>query len=405
MSRKGKKIIAGSAKIMSRHDEKLVLVLNAGSSSLKFALFDKLPSLACGFSGVVDRIGRVDASLMLKDDEGLSVNYADKHCADHRCALELVLEHVEEKIGSVKLSAIGHRVVHSGHRYHRPARVDSAMLRELRQLSALDPEHLPAEMALMESLAVKFPNAPQIACFDTAFHHTMPRVAKLLPIPRRYYEHGVRRYGFHGLSYESLMSQPGMGGRVVLAHLGNGASLAAVLDGKPIDTSMGFSPAAGLPMSTRSGDIDPGLIRFFGRNERMTAEELHQMLNNQSGLLGVSETSSDVRDLLARESVDERAADALALFCYQTKKLIGAFAAALGGLDTLVFSGGIGEHSAVIRARICQGLGFLGLELDEEQNLTSAAVISTSSSDVSVRVIRTDEELIIAQAVYSYLKG
>jgi acetate kinase len=279
------------------------------------------------------------------------------------------------------------------------------MLTELRRIRAFDPEHLPAEIALMECLAAKLPSTPQIACFDTTFHRAMPRVANLLPIPRRYEAKGVRRYGFHGLSYEYLMTQPRMDGRVILAHLGNGASLAAVRDGQPIDTSMAFTPAAGLPMSTRSGDLDPGLVGFLAQTEQMTAEQFHSMVNWQSGLLGVSETSSDVRDLLALELKDQRAADAVALFCYQTKKWIGAFAAALGGLDTLVFTGGIGENAAVIRARICGGLEFLGIELDQQQNAASHEQISTSASRAAVRVIRTDEELIIAKSVCRLLKG
>ena len=267
------------------------------------------------------------------------------------------------------------------------------MVAELRRLRAFDPEHLPAEIALMELLAEKFPGIPQIACFDTAFHSAMPRVAKLLPIPRRYEAQGVQRYGFHGLSYEYLLSQPGLNGRVILAHLGNGASMAAVRDGQPVDTTMAFTPAAGLVMSTRSGDIDPGLIAFLARSDQMTAAQFTRMVNHESGLLGISETSSDMRDLLARESADIRAAEAIALFCYQAKKWIGAYAAALGGLDTLVFAGGIGENLPVIRARICDGLGFLGIELDEQQNAASAGTISRAASRVTVRVIRTDEEM------------
>jgi acetate kinase len=295
--------------------------------------------------------------------------------------------------------------VHGGALYRQPQRVDDAMLSELRRISAFDPEHLPAEIGLMEFFASKFSHLPQVACFDTAFHAAMPRVAKLLAIPRRYQNQGVQRYGFHGLSYQYLMTQPRMNGRVILAHLGNGASLAAVRDAAPVDTSMAFTPAAGLPMSTRSGDIDPGLVGYLARTEQMTAEQFHAMANWHSGLLGLSETSSDMRDLLAREGQDQRAADAVALFCYQTKKWIGAFAAALGGLDTLVFTGGIGENAPVIRTRICDGLAFLGIELDQRQNAANAKLISTSASRVAVRVIPTDEELMIARATYRFLKG
>jgi acetate kinase len=245
-----------------------------------------------------------------------------------------------------------------------------------------------------------------VACFDTAFHHNLPRVSQLLPIPRRYESQGVRRYGFHGLSYEFLMGElarqagpQAAQGRVILAHLGNGASLAAVYEGKSMDTSMGFTPAAGIPMSTRSGDLDPGLVWYLERTEKLTAKKFNEMINFQSGLIGISETSSDMHDLLVRETEDVRAAEAVAFFCYQVKKWIGAFAAALGGLDTLVFAGGIGENAPVVRARICDGLGFLGIDLEEKRNTASAAVISTESSRVAVRVIHTDEEWMIAKTV------
>jgi acetate kinase len=245
-----------------------------------------------------------------------------------------------------------------------------------------------------------------VACFDTAFHHDLPRVAQLLPIPRRYEAQGVRRYGFHGLSYAFLMGElarlagrEAAQGRVILAHLGNGASLAAVHRGKSMDTSMSFTPTAGVPMSTRSGDLDPGLVWYLARTEGLDAKRFNEMVNFQSGLLGVSETSSDMRDLLEHETQDVRAAEAVALFCYQVKKWIGAFAAALGGLDTLVFAGGIGENAPVVRARICDGLGFLGIVLEEKRNAGNEGVISAETSRVPVRVIHTDEEWMIANTV------
>ena len=249
------------------------------------------------------------------------------------------------------------------------------MIGELRRLSPFDPEHMPEDILLIEAFQRRFPALPQVACFDTAFHHDLPRVARMLPIPRRYEAQGVRRYGFHGLSYAFLMEElarlgdpAATAGRVILAHLGNGASLAAVRGGKPVDTSMSFTPTAGVPMSTRSGDLDPGLGWYLARTENMSAEQFNAMVNFKSGLLGISETSSDMRDLLQCEAKDVRAAEAVALFCYQVKKWIGAFAAALGGLDTLVFAGGIGENAATVRARICEGLGFLGIELDHARN-------------------------------------
>jgi acetate kinase len=279
-------------------------------------------------------------------------------------------------------------------------------LDELHHICLYAPEHLPREIELIEAFARRHPKLSQVACFDTAFHRTMPRVARLMPIPRRFDAKGVERYGFHGLSYAYLMGElvplgdpAAAKGRVILAHLGNGASLAAVRDGKSIDTSMGFTPTAGLPMSTRSGDLDPGLVGYLAHTEEMTAAQFHDMVNDESGLLGVSETSSDIRDLLARETGDVRAAEAVALFCYQAKKWIGSFAAALGGLDTLVFAAGIGENVPLVRARICEGLSFLGMELNESRNAENAGVISTDASRVTVRVIRTDEEQMIARSV------
>jgi len=284
------------------------------------------------------------------------------------------------------------------------------MLDDLRRLSPLDPDHLPEEILLAETFRRRFPKLPQVACFDTAFHHDLPRVARLLPIPRRYEGQGVRRYGFHGLSYAFLIGElarlgdpAATKGRVILCHLGNGASLAAVRDGKSVDTSMSFTTAAGVPMSTRSGDLDPGLAWYLARTEKMSAKRFNEMVNFQSGLLGISETRSDMRDLLDDETTDVRAAEAVALFCYQVKKWIGGFAAALGGLDTLVFAGGIGENAPEVRSRICEGLGFLGIELEERRNSANNSVISARASRVAVRVIHTDEELIIAKTVCGVL--
>ena len=277
---------------------------------------------------------------------------------------------------------------------------------ELHRLSPFDPEHLPEEILLTGAFHRRFPGLPQVACFDTAFHHDMPRVAQMLPIPRRYEAQGVRRYGFHGLSYAFLMEElarlgdpAATTGRVILAHLGNGASLAAVRNGKSVDTSMSFTPTAGVPMSTRSGDLDPGLVWYLSRTEEMSAKQFNEMVTSQSGLLGISETSSDMRVLLDQETRDVRAAEAVALFCYQVKKWIGAFAAALGGLDTLVFAGGIGENASTVRVRICDGLGFLGVEIEEKKNAANEGVISAAASRVAVRVIRTDEERMIAEKV------
>lgn len=383
-----------------------ILTINGGSSSIKFAMFEACDLLKRNLEGGIDRIGLPDAAFRVK-----GLNPADNFSRsvtvpDHTAAVGALMDWIAVRSGHDGLTAVGHRVVHGGPKYSRPQRITVEMVAELHGLSPFDPEHLPEEILLIEAFHRRFPDLPQVACFDTAFHHDLPRVARILPIPRRYEEKGVRRYGFHGLSYEFLMGElarlagsEAAHGRVILAHLGNGASLAAVNDGKPVDTSMSFTPTAGVPMSTRSGDLDPGLIWYLARTEGLDDKRFNEMVNFQSGLLGVSETSSDMQDLLGREKQDVRAAEAIALFCYQVKKWIGGFAAALGGLDTLVFAGGIGENAPVVRARICDGLGFLGITIDEKRNMAGEDVISAAAGRVTVRVIHTDEELMIAETV------
>lgn len=384
----------------------LVLTINGGSSSIKFALFEAGEPLKRVLEGSIERIGLPDASLRVK-----SLNPADSFsrsvkAPDHTVAVEVLMDWIEKRGDHEVLAAVGHRVVHGGPKYSEPQVITAEMIAELHRLSPFDPEHLPEEILLTEAFQRRFPDLNQVACFDTAFHHDLPRVAQILPIPRRYEAQGIRRYGFHGLSYEFLMGElsrlgdpAATKGRVILAHLGNGASLAAVRDGKSIDTSMGFTPTAGVTMSTRSGDLDPGLVWYLARSEKMSAKQFNEMVNFQSGLLGISETSSDMRDLLEHEAQDVRAAEAVALFCYQIRKRIGAYAAALGGLDTLVFSGGIGENAPVIRARICEDLAFLGIEIEVKQNTKNEVVISTASSRVAVHVMHTDEEQMIARTV------
>ncbi|MFA5913822.1 MAG: acetate/propionate family kinase [Burkholderiales bacterium] len=383
-----------------------ILTINGGSSSIKFALFEVGGPLRRILEGAIERIGLPEASLRVQGTDPADDISRPVTAPDHTVAVGALMGWIGERGARDALSAIGHRVVHGGPKYSEPQRITADMIEELRRLSPFDPEHLPEEILLTEAFHRRAPELPQVACFDTAFHHDLPRVARLLPIPRRYEALGLRRYGFHGLSYAFLMGElarlagtEAARGRVILAHLGNGASLAAVREGKPVDTSMGFTPAAGVPMSTRSGDLDPGLVWYLARTEKMDAKQFNEMVNSQSGLLGVSETSSDMRELLQREAQDVRAAEAVALFCYQVRKWIGAFAAALGGLDTLVFAGGIGENAAPIRERICDGLGFLGVELEQERNVKHAPLISADSGRVKVRVIRTDEALIIARSV------
>jgi acetate kinase len=382
-----------------------LLTINGGSSSIRFALYEEGEPLRLLLDGKVDRVGLSGTNLRYKNSAEQSQNSFTIDPALHPSAVSFLLDWLETQQAFTSVQAVGHRVVH-GMAHSEPVRVTLELLDELQRITPYNPEHLPLEIELIKAFRQRHPTLPQVACFDTAFHRTMPRVASLLPIPRRYEAAGVRRYGFHGLSYEFLMEEltrlgdpAAAKGRVILAHLGNGASVAAVRDNKSIDTSMGFTPTSGLVMSSRSGDLDPGLVAYFARTEQMSAPQFQDMVNHASGLLGVSETSSDLRDLLARASDDIRAADAIELFCYQAKKWIGSFAAALGGLDTLVFAGGIGENAPIIRERICGGLGFLGIELDQKHNTNNAPVISTNNGRVAVRVIRTNEELMIARSI------
>jgi len=383
-----------------------ILSVNGGSSSIKFAWFETGDGRPPLLQGGITRIGMPGPAFSVRGPHRADNFSRSVSALDHAAAIELLMDWIRERLAGDTLAAVGHRVVHGGPAYHEPQRITPAMIEALRHLSPYDPEHLPGEILLIEAFDRHFPDVPQIACFDTAFHRDLPCVARLLPIPRRYEAQGVRRYGFHGLSCAYLMEElarvegvQSARGRVILAHLGNGASMTAVHAGQSIDTSMSLTPTAGLPMSTRSGDLDPGLGWYLARTANMTAKAFHDMVNHESGLLGVSETSPDMQELLARESGDIRAAEAVALFCYQARKQIGAYAAALGGLDTLVFSGGIGENAAAVRARIGDGLDFLGIELDASRNAVHAGVISTDTSRVTVRVIRTDEEQMIARSV------
>jgi len=385
-----------------------VLTINGGSSSIRFAVYQTRPIIR-KLHGKIDRIGLSGTNLTVSDSAGTSVAPQRVAAGDHRTAAAFLLDWLAAHPGVEAVKAIGHRVVH-GMKYSEPQRVTPKLLAELRRITPYAPDHLPREVGLIEAFRRRHPKLEQVACFDTAFHRTMPPVARRLPIPRRYAAKGVERYGFHGLSYSYLMEElarldpAAAKGRVILAHLGNGASLAAVRDGKSIDTSMGFTPTSGLVMSTRTGDLDPGLAYYLERAERMTTARFQHMVNHESGLLGVSAISSDLRDLCAKETSDIRAAEAVDLFCYQVRKWIGSFAAALGGVDTLVFAAGIGENAPQIRKRICDQLGFLGIALDRGRNAQNAALISADAGPVKVRVIRTDEELMIARSVIRVLK-
>jgi|CZKP01.1.fsa_nt_gi acetate kinase len=386
-----------------------VLTINGGSSSIKFALYQTGEPLNLIQNGDVERIGLPGTNLTFRNSKGNQKGNLILKSSDTRSASNFLIDWLEEQNGFSSVRAVGHRVVHGMH-HTQPELITNELLDELHRITPYDPDHLPDEIELIEAFRRRHPKLPQVACFDTAFHSSMPRVAKLLPIPRRFDAKGIQRYGFHGLSYTYLMEElshiegsNAANGRVILAHLGSGASLAAVRESKSIDTSMGFTPAGGLTMGTRPGDLDPGVAWYIMRSENLTPIEFSNLINHDSGLLGISETSSDMQDLLAKETTDVRAAEAVALFCYQVKKWIGAFTAALGGLDTLVFSGGIGENSPVVRSRICEGLGFLGIELEEKQNMANAPVISKDNGKVAVHVIHTDEELMIAKIVNQIL--
>jgi acetate kinase len=382
-----------------------ILTINGGSSSIKFALYQTGEPLEQSFYGSVDRIGLPGTNLTFRDLTGNHKGSLILESSDTRSASNFLIDWLEEKIDFSLLSGVGHRVVF-GMKHTQPELVTRELLNELYRISPYDMDHLPAEIELIEALQQRYPKLPQVACFDTAFHSTMPRVARIMPIPRRFDAVGIQRYGFHGLSYAYLIEElthiagaKNAQGRIILAHLGNGASLAAVCEGKSIDTSMGFTPTSGLPMSTRPGDLDPGVVWYLMQAENLTPKQFNNLINHESGLLGISETSSDMRDLLNLETQDVRAAEAIKLFCYQVKKWIGAFAAVLGGVETLVFSGGIGENAPEIRNRICERLGFLGIELEEKRNVANVGVISAATSRVVVRVIHTDEEQMIARTV------
>jgi acetate kinase len=414
-----------------------VLTINAGSSSLKAGVFALDPrdaprdaraaaatttetSEAWLVSAEIERIGSGDGdahggTLRVAAADGRANPMQTVAAADHAAALDLVLAAIERQLhrdgssaspGSpvpAPFAAVAHRVVHGGSRYSAPQRVDRELLDELRRLIPIDPNHLPQALSLIERIAQRHPDVPQIACFDTAFHRSLPRVAQMYALPPRFWEAGVRRYGFHGLSCEFILESlrtidpAAAAGRVIIAHLGNGASLTAVRHEKSVETTMGFSPAGGLVMGTRLGDVDPSVLLYAAQQEHASPEALSRLVNTESGLQGVSQTSHDMRDLLVREATDPHAADAVALFCHTARKHLGALTAVLGGLDTLIFTGGIGEHAAPIRERLCADLAFLGVAIDPDRNRDHAAIISRDGASATVRVMKTDEDRMLAR--------
>jgi len=379
-----------------------ILTFNAGSSSLRFALFDA--DCVRSLEGKFERIGRPEARLILNGEESPRTVTLTTHVD----CLPLVYELIEAH-GCRVPAAIAHRVVHGGPDHFETTVVTLALLEELRAIKAFAPNHLPAAISLMEAAETRWPGAPQIACFDTAFHRDLPQVARLLPLPRRYAAQGIRRYGFHGLAFSSVLAEleHRSGGRIpsrlVLAHLGHGASLAALRSGRCVDTTMGFTPVGGLVMSTRTGDLDPGVLAFLAAREKLSPAALEKLVSRQSGLLGLSDLSSDTRELLEKEASNPGAAEALAVFVHHARKAIGACTATLGGLDALVFSGGIGENSVVLRARLCAHFEYLDLILDPALNAANAPIISTAASRVTVHVIPADEESTLATAARTFL--
>jgi acetate kinase len=383
-----------------------VLTINVGSSSLKAVLYRIETAETVELRATAERIGRPDACLRIADAQGRMVHRHSDPLPDHPAALQALLTWLQAEGFDSELSAIGQRVVQGGSQYSAPTLISDTLLAALRSLVPLDTEHLPQALQVIDYLRQAYPLVPQVACFDTAFHRRMPQVAQMYPLPRDLWDAGVARYGFHGLSYEYTLQElraldpEAADGRVIIAHLGHGASMAAVHRGVPVDTTMGLTPTGGLVMSTRTGDLDPGVLLFLLESKGLTPTALSRLVSKESGLLGVSGTTADMQDLLEREATDSRAADAVEMFCYQARKHLGGLVAALCGLDTLVFTAGIGEHSAAIRARICQGLGYLGLEVDAARNAAHAPVISRDASRVAVRVIPTDEDLMIARHTY-----
>ena len=373
-------------------------IINAGSSSIKMALYEINDEPVLKLSGKIESIGTGNSNLVVKQNDvkkEVEINATDFHSA----TLSFI-DWLEKQSWFENVKAIGHRIVHGMH-HTKPEIITDDLLKELNSIIEYDPDHLPSEIEIIQQLKQKHPNLLQVACFDTAFHTTIPAVAKTFAIPKNYYEEGIQRYGFHGISYSYLMqelkkkNEAETNGRIILAHLGNGASIAAVREGKCIDTSMGFTPAGGIVMSSRSGDIDPG-VAWFLMQKGMDAKAFNELINHQSGLLGISGISSDMQQLLQQKK-NKDAALAIDIFCYQIKKYIGGYTAALGGLDIMVFAGGIGENAPEIRTRICNSFAYLNIQLDEEKNNKNEWQISNYESKIKVYVIPTNEELMIAK--------
>lgn len=380
--------------------EDRILVINTGSSSLKFGLYvERQGDEQVLLDGLAENIGQSGGSLEVKDGEGKILRSQKLSFASRHEALSHATQWLNE-LSPGKPCAIGHRIVHGGPRLTTHQRITPALLAELQACVHFAPLHIPMALQLIAEAEDAFPNLPQFACFDTAFHRTMPQSAERFPLPKELFDDGILRYGFHGLSYESIVYQLGdnLPSRTVMAHLGGGASLAAVKDGRSIDTSMGLTPTGGIPMATRTGDLDPGVLLYLLRAKQMNVDSLEQLLNHNGGLAALSGGSSDMRKLQgAAEAGSEDAQLAIEVFCMAIRKTIAAYAAELGGLDMLIFAGGIGEHSAAIRGRVCDGLGFFGVAVDDARNRENAEQISDRASRVQVRIIASQEDRQIAR--------
>ncbi|GMN05578.1 acetate/propionate family kinase [Croceitalea sp. MTPC5] len=382
-----------------------LLTISAGPSSIRFAMYEMAENPVKELFGDIRHIGSGNEVFRVTHVKGNERENSRIYAPGFYQATVFLIGWLKNQLGSDRIGYIGHKITY-GLNHHGPKVIDTALLAQLKQIADYIPDRLPAEIEIVETFTMRYPTLRQVACFDTSFHADLPRVAKILPIPRRFERTGIHRYGFHGLSFSHLMIElkkrigiQKANGRVILVHLCEEASLTAVKEGKSIDTSMGFTPSGGLVMGTQSGDLDPGVVGYLLKKERLVAKQFNRLINHEGGLLGISETSANIHDLLLKEGVDPRAAEAVALFCYQIRKWIGAFTTVLGGLDVLVFSGDIGENAPIIRSRICQGLDFLGIGIDEEQNRKNSYKISNMDSTVLVKVIHSDEETIIAKNV------
>jgi acetate kinase len=385
-----------------------ILVINSGSSSLKFGLYvQRDGEEQAVLDGLADGIGRDSGKLELKDPQSQVLRSESVRFASEDEALSHAARWLAE-LSELKPVAIGHRVVHGGPHLVAHQLITPAVLGELQSCVHFAPVHIPTALRLITAAEKAYPQLPEFACFDTAFHTTIPEVGSRFALPRQLFDEGIHRYGFHGLSYESIVYQLGaeLPSRTVIAHLGNGASLAAVKEGRSVDTSMGLTPTGGIPMATRSGDLDPGVLLYLLRVKKMNADSLEHMLNRESGLTGISAGKSDMRDLeSAAAGGDQKAQIAIEMFCTGIRKVVAAYSAALGGLDMLVFSGGIGEHSGPVRSSVCNGLGFLGVSIDDAGNQADSSTLSTKGSKVGVRIVPSQEDLQIARHSRALLRG